>query len=136
MKYFVLLILTLASYFSFGQSTYTPPPPDTAKKHYTVVEQMPEFPGGDQALLEFVNSHIHYPKQSRKNHIEGKVIVQFMVHNSDGSLTDFAIIQSLNDECDAEALRVAKLIPNFIPGGKGSKDMKIRFVLPINFKRN
>ena len=133
MKYFVLLILTLASYFSFGQSTYTPPPPDTAKKHYTVVEQMPEFPGGETALLKYIGNHISYPDYESHLGISGKAIVGFVVDEK-GRVTDVKILRGVSAGLDREAIRVIRSLPDFKPGMQSGRNVKVSYVVPIKFQ--
>ena len=101
---------------------------DTAK-----LDKYPEFPGGDSAEIRFMQSHISYPPGPRERDIQGKVVVGFIV-NEDGSLTDFRIVRSVQKELDAEAMRVAKLLPKFKPAMKNGKAVKAVFEFPISFK--
>ncbi len=93
---------------------------------------MPQFPGGEKELFKFLNENINYPKQAIKNNIEGKVFLQFVIQE-DGSITDIIVKKSLSDECDAEAIRVAKLLPEFIPAKQKGMLVPVYYVLPISF---
>ena len=92
-----------------------------------VVEQQPSYPGGFQALLDFLRENTKYPEQAKKDSIEGQVVVSFIV-KSDGSITNPHILQGVHPLLDAEALRVVNLMPKWKPGDQGT------FNLPITFK--
>lgn len=114
-----------------------PPPPavstDQAEEPYTVVEEMPLFPGGDPALIKFVAENTKYPENAKTNGITGRVIVRFVVEK-DGSVGRAGILQGVDPELDAEALRVAGLIPKFEkPGMQGGKAVPVWYALPITF---
>ena len=94
---------------------------------------MPSFPGGDDSLLNYLSKNVKYPDKARKDKIEGKVLVTFMV-NADGRLSDFNILISLSEECDAEAMRVVKAMPNWIPAKRNGKIYPIKMNLPVWFK--
>jgi len=102
-------------------------------KVFQVVEQMPEFPGGDEAMMKFIQKNIQYPDMERENDIQGRVVVGFVV-NEDGSLTDINVKKGVSSGIDKEALRVVKLLPKFKPGKQQGKTVKVAFVLPIMFK--
>jgi Ca-activated chloride channel family protein len=99
---------------------------------FQVVESMPEFPGGDDALKEFLKLNLVVPEDALKNHISGKVIVQFTV-NTDGSIHDIVIMRSLGYGCDEEVIRVIKAMPVWIPGKQRGKAVKTTMILPVNF---
>ena len=83
---------------------------------YTVVEKMPEFPGGQQALFKYLNENVMYPEIARENGIQGRVICQFVV-NKDGSISDIEVVRSGGDpSLDKEAIRVIKSMPKWKPG--------------------
>lgn len=106
--------------------------PEEDKKVYTVVEQDPVFPGGNDALVAWVSSHIKYPAQAQEDDIQGKVVLKFVVLEN-GSVGDVVIIQSLHPACDAEAKRVVKSLPRFTPGKQQGKPVKVWFTLPVRF---
>lgn len=100
---------------------------------YKYVQKMPEFVGGDKAMYEFLTSHLVYPKLAWENNIEGTVLVEFVVEK-DGSITNIRPLVSANfSELDAEAIRVVRLFPKFIPGLQMGKPMRVYFKLPIKF---
>lgn len=100
---------------------------------FTAVEQMPQFPGGDAALLNFLSRNINYPKEAMEDGIQGRVIVQFVV-KSDGSVGDVKVIRSVDASLDREAIRLCKSLPNFSPGRLNGKAVDVLYTLPISFK--
>lgn len=99
---------------------------------FTVVEERPYFPNGMQALGQFISAYIKYPDEALKNDIKGQVIVEFTI-TVDGSTTDFKIVKGLGYGCDEEAIRVLKLLPDWIPGYQRGKPVRTKFRLPITF---
>ena len=100
---------------------------------YRSVEQMPRFPGGEAALVKYLESHINYPPEAAKNKIEGHVIVQFVVKN-DGSIGEVKVVRSLEKDLDKEAIRVIKSLPKFTPGRQDGKEVSVWYTLPVKFK--
>lgn len=110
--------------------------PSTESGHHmliTAVETMPEFPGGERALLKFIRTNIRYPEVARKAKIEGRVVVRFVV-DEQGKLKDPVIMRSLSPECDEEALRLIRSMPLWRPGLQNGRGVKIHYTLPIVFK--
>jgi TonB family protein len=103
------------------------------EKVYQVVEQMPQFPGGEQALLNFISKNTRYPTEALKQKIQGRVILRFVV-SSTGKVEKPEVIRSLDSLCDEEALRVVKSIPDFIPGKQNGEPVAVWYVLPIAFR--
>ena len=130
MKYAILLLSLVASILSYSQTTDST---TQSPKVFTVVEQMPEYPGGEGALFKFIKKNITYPDSARNNDIQGRVVVGFVV-NEDGSLSDVSIKKGISRDLDEEAVRVIKLLPNFKPGKQQGKPVKVAYVLPIAFK--
>lgn len=91
-----------------------------------------QFPGGERALISFIAKNVVYPEVALKNDIQGTVIVRFLVKKN-GKPSKFSVVQSLSKECDAEALRVAKLLPRFTPARKDGKAVPIYFKIPVRF---
>ncbi len=111
-------------------------PEETApqsKKVYESVEEMPQFPGGQEALMYFLQNNVKYPENAAKNNIQGRVVVQFVV-NENGEVSDVTVARSVDDELDAEAIRVAKMLPRFEPGRINGKAVAVYYALPISFK--
>lgn len=102
-------------------------------KVYQSVEQMPEFPGGMAEMLKFLQMNIKYPPTAAANKIEGRVIVQFIIDKT-GQVGDVQVVRSVNEELDAEAVRVIKSMPKFTPGRQDGKAVAVWYTLPIAFK--
>lgn len=102
-------------------------------KIYTVVETPASFPGGEAALVNFVNSHLKYPAIAQEQDIQGKVVLKFVVLKN-GSVGQVQVIQSLESHCDQEAIRIVKSLPRFIPGKQMGKPVDSWFTLPIRFQ--
>lgn len=101
---------------------------------FVVVESMPEFPGGQQALFKYINENVKYPVIAQENGIQGRVICQFVV-NKDGSIVDIEVVRSGGDpSLDKEAVRVVKSMPKWKPGKQRGKPVRVKFTLPVNFK--
>lgn len=100
---------------------------------YKSVEQMPQFPGGEAAMMRYLSQNIKYPASAAKNNIEGRVILQFVVEK-DGQIGEVKIVRSVDPELDAEAVRVIKTMPNFIPGRQDGKAVAVWYTIPISFK--
>jgi len=114
-------------------SCYETIEPIQLNRIYQIVEQMPQFPGGEKELIKFISNNIIYPDKAKDDKIEGKVICRFLV-NKDGSISDIQVIRSLNSLLDAEAVRVLKLLPNFNPGMQDNNPVRVWYTLPVVFK--
>jgi len=93
---------------------------------------MPEFPGGNEALLKFITSNIRYPESAKKSKIEGRVYVGFDI-DTDGSVINIKVLRGVNSELDAEAIRVIKSMPKWTPGKQRGKAVRVNYTLPIMF---
>ncbi|MCM1093548.1 MAG: M56 family metallopeptidase [Lachnospiraceae bacterium] len=102
------------------------------EKIFSSVEKMPQYPGGDAALLEFVRSELKYPEDAIRDTIQGRVIVGFVV-KSDGSVTDVQVLRGKHPSLDQEAVRVVKAIDYMIPGTFKGEPVNVRYVLPLTF---
>ncbi len=100
---------------------------------YLSVEQMPQFPGGDKALLSYLHSSIHYPQIALENGIQGKVILKFVV-NTDGSVGDITILRGIDRSLDEEAIRVVKGMPKWSPGRQNGRVVRVYYTVPIDFR--
>ena len=100
---------------------------------YKSVEQMPQFPGGEAALMKYLMQNIQYPVNAAKNDIEGRVIVQFVIEK-DGQIGEVKVVRSVDPELDAEAVRVVKALPKFTPGRQDGKAVAVWYTLPVMFK--
>jgi periplasmic protein TonB len=140
MKKITFIIFCLSMQFAlFGQNST-----DSVKKiiisseskddgnAYSVVEDMPEFPGGEEARIKFLSKNLKYPEKAREKSIEGTVYVQFVVEK-DGSLTNIKVKRGIGGGCDEECLRVVKLMPKWKPGKQNGKEVRVQYMLPIKF---
>ena len=110
-----------------------PPKHEEDNKVFEVVEQMPSFPGGYAALMQWLGSNMKYPTIAAENGVQGRVIVQFVVEK-DGSITDVHVAKSVDPSLDKEASRVVKAMPKWIPGKQNSSPVRVRFTVPVTFK--
>ncbi len=102
---------------------------------FMVVEDAPEFPGGTQALLDYLRKNIKYPPICRENGIQGRVLVSFVV-NKDGAIVEPQVVKSVNKQLDQEALRVISTMPNWKPGKQRGKPVRVKYTVPVNFRLN
>lgn len=100
---------------------------------YQVVEEMPEYPGGMEAMYKFLSENIHYPAKAKEEGIEGRVYVNFVVE-ADGRLTNIKVLHGIGGGCDEEAVRVVEAMPKWKPGRNQGKAVRVHFNLPIVFK--
>lgn len=106
---------------------------ETSSEVFTAVEQLPEFPGGEQALMQFLKETIKYPTTCFKDSIEGRVILSFVV-KADGSVGNISEMNSPHPDLTAEAIRVIKAMPHWKPGMQKGVAVNVMYVLPINFR--
>src|SRR4030043_164518 len=99
---------------------------------FVVVEEMPMFPGGDVALLQYIAEHINYPEVAKENNIQGRVIVRFCV-TSKGGVNQVSVLKGVDPELDTEAVRVVNSLPAFKPGKQGGKPVPVWYMVPITF---
>lgn len=111
----------------------TAPKSNTNSTAYTVVEEMPEFPGGENGLMTFLAANMKYPPVAAENGIQGKVIVRFVVQK-DGSIGDVEIVRSLDAACDKEVIRLVRSMPLWKPGILNNKPVSVWYSLPVNFR--
>jgi TonB family protein len=115
----------------------TPSPQVPIKKEvpstvFVVVEEMPVFPGGDQALMEFIYKNVVYPKEAKDKNIQGRVITRFVV-KADGSVGDIQVLKGVDPLLDSESIRVLKLLPKWQPGKQGGQPVNVWYSIPITF---
>ena len=109
------------------------PEPVDDNQVFTVVEQKPQFPGGEAALLKWVGEHLRYPAMAQENNIQGKVVVQFVVTKT-GKVGEVKVIRSKDPDLDKEAVRVVKALPDFVPGKMNGHAVNVWYTLPVTFK--
>ena len=109
------------------------PPKVEETKVFDVVEEMPQFPGGQAALLDYLAKNIKYPVVAEENGIQGRVIVTFVVER-DGSITDVKVVKSVDPSLDKEASRVVKAMPRWQPGKQNGSAVRVKYTVPVQFK--
>ena len=109
------------------------PPKHEENKIFTVVEQMPMYPGGDAALMQYLSSNIHYPAVAAENGVQGRVVVGFVVER-DGSITDVNVMRSVDPSLDREAVRVVKNMPRWTPGKQNGSAVRVKYQVPVTFR--
>ena len=105
----------------------------TDDKIYEVCEQMPIFEGGDAALMKYLTDSVKYPESAKKRGVQGRVKIGFIVEK-DGSLTDVKVLRHVDIALDAEALRVVKGMPKWIPGCQDEQLVRVRYNVPVSFR--
>jgi protein TonB len=101
-------------------------------KIFTIVEEMPVFPGGEKALSKFIKRNLSYPDDAKKNGVQGKVYVTFVV-DAMGKIRDAKVMRGIGSGCDEEALRIVNAMPAWTPGKQKGKAVNVKFVQPFNF---
>jgi TonB family protein len=121
------------------QKEMAPPPPppapsmqDVPSEVFVVVEEMPVFPGGDEALRKFVSDNVKFPEQAKVKNITGRVILRFCV-KYDGTIDKVQVLKSVDPLLDAEAIRVVKMLPKWQPGKQGGKPVNVWYSMPVVF---
>ena len=135
----LILIFLMFSFFTKAQTDSSlNSPSDSLKdqkfdneKIYSMVEQMPSFPGGEAELFRFLQD-INYPKEARTKKVSGRIFVTFVV-NKEGKLKDAKILRGLGYGIDEEVMRVINKMPDWIPGKQNGKNVSVQFNLPVNF---
>ena len=108
-------------------------PMEVPEKVFTAVEQMPQFPGGEIALMKYLQSHINYPPMAAENNVQGRVVVQFVVDKT-GKVGEVKIVRSVDKDLDKEAARVCASLPKFTPGRQNGQAVSVWYTLPVSFK--
>lgn len=100
---------------------------------FEIVDQMPQYPGGQAALMKYINENIKYPVNAFEKKIQGRVILQYVV-NTDGSLSNIKLVRSVDPDLDAEAIRVISGMPKWIPGKHKGETVRVKYTIPVQFK--
>ena len=100
---------------------------------FDVVEEMPQFPGGAPALLEFLSKNIRYPKEAFESNVQGRVLATFVIEK-DGSISETKVVKAVDPMLDEEAIRVLNSMPNWTPGKQSGKAVRVKYTVPINFR--
>lgn len=132
MKKFIIMALMAL----FGLTTVSAQKTVVAKKNqqvFDVVEKMPEYPGGQAALFEYLQKNVKYPVDAEKKKVEGRVLVTFVV-NTDGSITDIEVVRKTFPSLDAEAVRVISGMPRWKPGEQKGQKVRVKYTVPLTFR--
>ena len=106
---------------------------ESMEKTFEVVEQMPAFPGGDAALMKYLSENIKYPKAAEKAGEQGRVVVNFIVEK-DGAISNVNVVRSVTPTLDAEAVRVIKAMPKWVPGKQDGQFVRVKYNVPVSFR--
>jgi len=106
---------------------------EVEEKPYTIIEQMPQYPGGEEELLAFIGNNLKYPIIAQENGIQGRVVIRFVVSKT-GTISNVEVLRSLDPACDREAVRVVKLLKQWIPGKQNGVNVPVYYTLPITFR--
>ena len=120
------------------QEAYVPPAvveeeEESEQQIFTVVETMPEFPGGMGALMQYLAKSIKYPVIAQENGIQGRVTCTFVI-NKDGSIVDAQVLRGIDPSLDKEALRVINAMPKWSPGKQRGKPVRVKYTVPVTFR--
>jgi periplasmic protein TonB len=128
MKKIALFIFTFTYITCFSQTE------ESKEEIFTLVEEMPQFPGGESEKIKFVQKNLTFPESAKKNKISGKCFLKFAIMK-DGSVKYITVLKGVTNcpECDEEAKRVISIMPNWIPGKQNGHLANVYSVLPINF---
>ena len=134
---FAILLVTCVACTGSTSGELTTPieegTPEKDNKEFISIERLPMFPDdGDSGLLKWVQSNLKYPEIAKKNGVQGRVVVQFVV-KKDGSIGEIKVVRSVEPTLDEEAVRIVKMLPNFIPGEMNGEPVDVWYTLPIKF---
>lgn len=110
-----------------------PPPPDEEVVSMRVLEDVPQFPGGPVEFMKWLTRNLKYPKALESQKVQGKVVAEFIV-NKDGSVTNVQVVGSLNPQCDAEVLRVLRMMPRWTAGVLNGEPCRTKVCIPVMFR--
>ena len=128
------IILLLATLFFFcGTTVFAQNANEDTNKAYEVVDEMPSFTGGQNALMQFLADNVKYPVVAFENGVQGRVLVSFIVER-DGSLSNVKVERSVDPLLDKEAVRVVKAMPKWQPGKQKGSTVRVKFTVPIVFR--
>ncbi|MBP8959944.1 MAG: TonB family protein [Bacteroidales bacterium] len=105
---------------------------ETSDEVFVVVEEIPSFPGGEKALMDFIYANIQYPETAKKNNIQGTVTIRFCV-TSKGTIDKVSVLRGADPSLDEEAMRIVKILPRWQPGKQGGKPVNVWYIIPIKF---
>lgn len=106
---------------------------EETNKKQIIVEKLPEFPGGEESLFQYIKDNVKYPDKANRKGIEGRVVVNFII-DKDGNVTKPKVLSGIGYGCDEEALRVVAAMPKWTPGTQRGKPIAVAYNLPVRFK--
>ena len=106
--------------------------PDSSKI-FGAAEEMPSFPGGEKALMQYIKDNTYYPEEMCEGAAQGRVMVGFVI-NEDGSISDVKVLRSLTPELDEVAVKIVKGMPKWNPGKQNGKAVKTKYTVPVSFR--
>ena len=124
------VMVTLPDNYSY---VFEPKEDENRPGVYSVVEQMPEFPGGDKEFHQFIADNVKYPAEAKEKGIRGIVYVNFIVE-PDGSISDIRVLRGIGGGCDEEAVRVVEYMPKFKPGIQNGEAVRVSYTVPVIFR--
>jgi len=129
----ILFVMLIALFSVATVNAQTKAKTHTRGKVYEVVEQMPVFPGGIQALMTYLKDNVKYPQEMAEKKIQGRVVVSFII-DKEGNVTDVKVAYSVSKQFDEEAMRVIRAMPKWVPGKQNGKNVNVRYNIPVSFK--
>jgi periplasmic protein TonB len=128
--YLICLVLSIITIHVYTQETEII---DNEEAIYTIIEQLPSFPGGEEKMNEFIKSNLKYPDEAKSNRIQGTVYASFIITSS-GKINNINILRGLGGGCDEETIRLIGSMPPWEPGKQRGKPVSVKFTLPVKFK--
>lgn len=129
----VVLLFALMSNNVYASECSVAQSDEASEKIYAAAEQMPQFPGGEAALMKYMRNNIKYPVIAIENGIQGNVIVQFVV-KKDGTIGTVKIVRGISPELNKEAIRLCKSLPKFIPGTMNGEAVNVWYTSVVSFR--
>jgi TonB family protein len=130
LKYLLAISIMLSGLKAFTQTDSSS---KAAEEEETFVNIMPQFPGGDNAMMEFIISKLKYPPYAIENDIQGKVVVSFIVA-ADGYLDSIYVLKGIDPSLDSAAINLIRLMPRWTPGSQNGKLVRVKYNLPLTFR--
>lgn len=118
----------ISNKFVYSQNQKT----DNSDNIFVKVDSYPKFPGGEEKRIKFISKNLQYPQEAQDKNIMGTVYISFIVE-SDGKITNVKVNKGIGGGCDEEAVRVVKLMPNWIPAKSGGNNVRFQMIMPIRF---
>lgn len=133
-KFLILVFIGLIPVASFSQFQFEHETQEEEEEEevFYIVEIMPEYPGGNNAMTKFIQKNVQYPDSAREENIQGKVYLNFVV-DTVGKIDSIKVVRGVHPLLDAEAIRVIKLMPDWKPGLQRGKPIRVKYNLPLKF---